>query len=323
MSQLRVTVVVVPRESFNMTVDVVNRIYAVTSPIFKLIVMEGHAPESVRAQLREIERTKPNCKIVYSDRWYYPHELVNQSMPLIDTEYVVYIDNDVEVMEGCVEELVACADETKAGCVHPVYLTETLKKSFHKIHVAEGKLIKRMQNGYLFLDSTMPYSGTSYDDYPGKDHPKPSDFFEWHCVMFRKSLLDKVGPLDDLNISEHLDYTLRIVQAGEKIMLAPKAAGAYDYERIFKFRGADRKYMLYRWGVAKSAESLERFCKTWNLHPDSAKRRLHWVKEHTGKVAHTYLVPRVVNKIRRTVGMPNMPFCREPKPVMAGLEGTN
>ena len=310
---VRTTVVIVPRESFNMFPEVIERIYRVTSPIFKLIVMEGKAPEAVRTQLREFERTKPHCKVVWSNRWHYPHELVNQSMPMIDTEYVVYIDNDVEVMEGWLEALVECADETKAGCVHPIYLTETLKKSFHKIHVAEGKLIRKKRNGYVFLDSTMPYSGSSYDAYPDK-RPKPSEFFEWHCVMFRKSLLDTIGLLDDLIISEHLDYTLRIEQAGEKIMLQPRAAVAYDYERIFKFRGADRRYMLYRWNVAKSAESLERFRKNWNLDPESTARRLYWAKEHTGKVRQTYLVPRLINRLRRTVGLPNMPYCREPKP---------
>ncbi len=311
---IRATVVVVPRESFNMFPEVIERIYQVTPPIFKMLVMEGHSPEPVRTQLRQLERTKPNCKIVWSNRWYYPHEFVNQSMPMIDTEYVVYIDNDVEVVEGWLEAMVQCAEETKAGCVHPVYLTETLRKSTHKIHVAEGKLIRREQDGYLFLDSVMPYSGTSYDAYPDKDHPKPSEFFEWHCVMFSKRLLEKVGPLDDLNISEHLDYTFRIEKAGDRIMLQPKAAVAYDYERIFKFRGADRGYMLYRWDVKKSAQSLERFCKTWNLHPDSAARRLYWVKEHTGKVRQTYLFPRIVNKVRRMTGLGNMPFCSEPRP---------
>lgn len=278
-----------------------------------MVIMEGHAPEHTRQALREIERTKPNCRIVWSDRWLYPHEAVNQFLPTLDTEYVVFLDNDVEVMEGWLEALVACADEERVNCVHPIYLTETLKNPNHKIHVAQGKFVREQRNGQLFLDSIMPYAGIRLEDYPER-HRKSSDFFEWHCVLFRRSLLDKIGPLDDLSITEHIDYSLRLERAGERIMLEPKAVVAYDSERIFTLRGEDRSYLLYRWGVEKAAQSLERFRANWNLSPDSTARRLFWVKEHTGRVRQTYLAPRIINKLRRTVGLPNMPYVREARP---------
>ena len=309
----RVTVVVVPRESFNMFPEVVERIYQVTSPIFKMIVMEGKAPENCRQRFREFEKAKPNFKVVWSDRWYFPHEYVNQAIPLIDTEYVVFIDNDVEVLEGWLETMVACADEEKVGCVHPIYLTVKLTDPIRKIHVAEGTMIQQKRDGKLFIDTVATYSGTRLEDYPDQKR-KSSGFFEWHCVMFRKSLLEKVGPLDDLNIAEHVDYTLRINQAGEKILLEPKAVVAYDYERIFDLRGVDREYLLYRWDVQKSAQSLERLRQKWDMHPDSTARRLYWVKEHTAKVRGTYLTPRVINKVRRMVGLQNRPYVQEPRP---------
>ena len=311
---IRATVVVVPRESFNMFPEVIEGVYQKTTPIFKMIVMEGNAPEVYRKRFREMEKTLPNFQVVWSDRWSYPHELVNQAIKLIDTEYVLFIDNDVEIMEGTVEALIKAAEEEKVGCVHPIYLTETLKNPNHKIHVAEGKLIRRKQNGYVFLDSVMPYSGTRLEEYPDRNRRRESDYFEWHAVLFRKSLLEKIGPLDDLTIAEHIDYSLRLQKAGERIILEPRAVGAYDYERIFELRGGDRAYMLYRWDVERAAQSLEKFRKNWNLHPSSTARRLYWAKEHTGKVRHTFILPRVINKVRRTVGLPNMPYCREPKP---------
>jgi len=297
-----VTVVVVPRESFNMFPEVIERIYEVTSPMFKLMVMEGHAPETVRKQLRQIEKTKSNCKVVWSDRWLYPHEAVNQAIPMIDTEFVVFIDNDVEVEKGWLEALVVCAEEENVGCVHPIYLTTKLSNPAKKIHVAEGKLIRKRYDGQWFIDTTMTFSGMSLKDYPDPRR-KPSEFFEWHCVMFRKSLLDKVGLLDDLNIAEHLDYVLRMEQAGERILLEPKAVVAYDYERIWQLRGDDRRYLLYRWGVEKAEKSLERLREKWNLVPTATSSRLRWVKMHTGKVRSTFLLPRILNRLRRSVGM--------------------
>src|SRR5262245_9350985 len=121
---IKVTVVIVPRESFDMGPDVARQVYELTSPIFKMVIMEGHAPESVRNRFRAIEAAhKDTCKIVYSERWLYPHEAVNQVIPMIDTGYVVFVDNDVEVRQGWLENLLACAEEENANCVHPIYLT--------------------------------------------------------------------------------------------------------------------------------------------------------------------------------------------------------
>ena len=319
---IRTTVVVVPRESFNMFPEVVERIYALTSPIFKMIIMEGHAPEPIRRRLRTLARTNPNCQIVWSDRWIYAHEAVNQAIPMIDTEYVVFIDNDVEVVEGWLEALVACADEEKVNCVHPIYLTTKANDPNRKIHVAEGTLVKKPRAGKWFVDTLATYSGTKLTDYPDPRR-KSSGFFEWHCVLFRRSLLEKTGPMDDMNIAEHVDYSLRIHKLGERILLEPKAVVAYNYERIFELRGADRQYLLFRWSVKKSAESLDRLREKWNLTEDSTARRLYWVKEHTAKVRGTYLTPRVINKIRRMVGLQNLPYVREPRPVVSALESPN
>ncbi|MCM8812086.1 MAG: glycosyltransferase [Candidatus Omnitrophica bacterium] len=310
---IRTTVVVVPRESFNMFPEVVRGVYEKTSPIFKMLVMEGNAPEFIRKELRALEKAKPNCKIIWSDKFRYPHEFVNQAIKLVDTEYVVFIDNDVEVDAGWLEALVTCADEEKVGCVHPVYLTVKLNDPTRKIHVAEGRLLrKRMANGQILLDSTMPYSGVSLEQYPDRRR-KESEFFEWHGVLFRKSLLDKIGPLDDLNIAEHVDYSLRIRNAGEKILLEPKSVVAYEYERIFRLDPVSKRYFLYRWDVGRSSASLDKFRSKWNLHPLSTARRLHWVKEHSNKVRYSLMPYRILNKVRRMLGMGNLPFSKEPR----------
>ena len=310
---IRVTVVVVPRESFNMFPEVVERIYRVTPPLFKTIVMEGNAPERQRRRFRELEKALPNLTVVWSDRWGFPHEFVNQAIPMIDTEYVVFIDNDVEVKEGWLEALLECADRTGAGCVHPIYLTVKLSDPARKIHIAEGTLVKEFRDGKWFADTFATYSGTRLEDYPGAE-PRESDFFEWHCVLFRKSLLDKIGPLDDLIIAEHMDYSLRIAQAGEKILLQPKAVVAYDYERIFELKGPDRRYLLFRWNVEQAFRSMDRIRAKWDLHQDSMARRRFWVREHTGRVRHTFLLPRIVNRLRRMAGRPNRPFAAGEKP---------
>ncbi len=308
-----VTVVIVPRESFNMFIQVAQRIYDVTSPIFNTLIMEGHAPSHRRKELEDFALKHSNCKIVYSKRWKYPHEMVNDAIPLINTKYAVFIDNDVEVLEGWLENLVKTAEEKKAHCVHPIYLTVKLTDPSRKIHIAEGKLYREKRGDKLYIDTVACYSGVSLEDYPDKE-AKESDFFEWHTVMFSKELLEKIGPLDDLNVAEHLDYALRIHQAGYKIWLEPKAVVAYDYGRIWELRGVDREYLIWRWDVSKAAKSHERVCQKWNLDPECTLRRQYFVKEHTAKMKTMRPVSRIINKIRRTIGLGNMPLNIGPKP---------
>ena len=297
----KVTIVVVPRESLNLFPTVIERIYDVTEFPFEMVVMESHSPASVRRYLKRCEASRKNFRVLYSDRFLFPYEAVNQALPHLTTEFVVFIDNDVIVEKGWLSALVQCAIEEKVGCVHPIYLVGKLEE--RKIHVAEGRLIRRMRNGKPFVDSVMTYSGKRVDQIPDLRR-KPSEFFEWHCVLFRKSLLDKVGALRPLTISEHLDYVFRMKKVREKILLEPKALVAYDYERVFKLRGADRNYFLFRWDPKKAEESLLDYCQKWGLHVDSMRARLGWGTAHWKRVNSTALHRRVLRKVKRLVGIP-------------------
>jgi len=312
---VRVTVVIVPRESFNDYAKVVERIYANTRLAFNMIVMEGNAPEPVRGQLRKLEKQHKSMKIVYSEKWLLSSEAVNLARPMVDTEYVCFIDNDVEVMPEAIDLLVKCADEEKAGCVHPIYLTTTIEDPEQRIHVAEGKLIRKPYKGKMYIDSIMTFSGIPLKEYPDPRR-KPSDFFEWHCVLFRKSMMDKIGPLERLNIAEHIDYSLEIEKAGDRIILEPKSVVAYEYDRIWRLRGKDRDYFLFRWDNELAGTSLDRLIEKWGLVYESTLRRRHWVSEHTGKVKTTFFVRKSINKIRRLLGLENLPYTSIPKPVL-------
>ena len=166
--QALVTVVVVPRESFNMFTEVVERIFRLTQIPFKMIIMEGHAPKKVRRGLEAIAQGREECRIVYSDKWRYPPEFVNQAIPMIDTRYVVFIDNDVEVLEGWLENLVGTAERENAGCVHPIYLTVRAHDPSQKIHIAEGKLHRVKRGNKWIIDTVACYSGVSLKDYPDR-----------------------------------------------------------------------------------------------------------------------------------------------------------
>lgn len=281
--KIEITIVVVPRESFSRFPQVVRQVYEVTSPIFKTIVMEGRSPEPIREQLLEIERTLPRCQVVLADKWQYPPNIVNAAIPLIDTEFVVFLDNDVELQKGSIEALVDCAREHGVSCVHPVYLGASFSHPEPVIHVAQGKIVWEQRNGGRHLNEVRCGSGKRLEDYP-LSSPTPSEYFEWHCVLFRKSLLDRIGPLDNLNVYAHLDCSLHVTELGEPILLEPRAIVAYDEMGIDAFRGQDREFLIYRWDLQMAERSLQRFREKWGLAPDATARKFDWAKRRYERV---------------------------------------
>ena len=281
--KIEITIVVVPRESFSLFPQVVRQVYEVTSPIFKMIVMEGRSPEPIREQLLEIERTLPSCQVVLADKWQYPPDIVNAAIPLIDTEFVVFLDNDVELLKGSIEALVDCAREHCVSCVHPVYLGTSFSHPEPVIHGAQGKIDWEQRNCGRYLNEVMCGKGKRLEEYP-LSSPIPSDYFEWHCVLFRKSLLDRIGPLDNFNVYAHIDCSLHVTELGEPILLEPRAIVAYDIMGIDALRGQDREYLIYRWDLQMAGRSLQHFREKWGLAPDATDRKFDWAKRRYERV---------------------------------------
>lgn len=269
------TIVVVPRESFSLFPNVVRQIYDATSSVFQMRVMEGRSPDPVRAQLLDLAQSLPNCSVVLSDHWRFPHDIVNEAISLVETEFVVFVDNDVEVKAGAIDLLLDCARRQNAECVHPLYISPNLESPNPVIHVAQGKIIREVRNGGLYARARMCGQGEFLENCQ-LPSPAPSDFFEWHCVLFRKSLLDRVGPLDALTVHAHVDYSMRIGALGESILLEPRAIVAYDPSRLKTLCGDDRDFLLFRWDINETTRSLERFRAKWNLAEDATLGKLRW-----------------------------------------------
>jgi hypothetical protein len=307
---VRTTVVVVPREGFGKTPEVVSRIIASTPPEYRLIIVEGGAPERIRRRLRALAARHPHVEVTWSARWLRPRDAVNGTIPLIDTEYAVYIDNDVEVRAGWLEALVRCADEEKAGVVHPVYLRG--KASSDTIYVAEHRVERAPFEGRTRLRYLPGDSGKSYATY-GRAR-RPSVHFEWNCVLFRTSLLKKLWPLEDLAICAYLDDSFRIEALGEKILLEPAAAVAYDEDRYRRATGVDRDYLLWRWDMTRVRSSLAMLCARWNLHPEFAERKIEWATQRRAQAGTGTIAARVANKVRTILGW-TAPAPKTPAPL--------
>lgn len=115
---------------------------------------------------------------------------MNQGIRMSTGEYIVLLCNDVQVFEGWLEDMKKALDEgMDLVMAHPMYsLTEPFARAVEAKQIREGKKV---------LD------------------PLPKDF---SCVMFKRSLVDEIGLLDEqfFNYCSDSDFMRRMDQVGKK-----------------------------------------------------------------------------------------------------------
>lgn len=113
------TVIMVPFERFSPFAKAVDDLYKTMDVPFNLIVVEGNAPESVRASLEKCKRKHKNITIIYSTRQTSVGAAINLAVPHLKTQYAFIIDNDVRIPRGGISGLLKGAAENQFGIVCP------------------------------------------------------------------------------------------------------------------------------------------------------------------------------------------------------------
>jgi glycosyltransferase involved in cell wall biosynthesis len=119
---------------------------------------------------------------------------VNQGIRMSTGEYIVLLTNDVQVFNHWLEDMKKSIDEGGYDLVmaHPMYSqTEPFARAVESRDIRN----KVIQSGKFF-----------------------SDFRDFSCVMFKRSLIDEIGLLDErfVNYCSDVDFIDRIEAAGKK-----------------------------------------------------------------------------------------------------------
>lgn len=113
------TVIMVPFERFSPFAKAVDDLYKTIDVPFNLIVVEGNAPESVRASLEKCQRKHKNITIIYSSHQTSVGAAINLAVPHLKTKYAFIIDNDVRIPRGAMSRLLKNAADNDYGIVCP------------------------------------------------------------------------------------------------------------------------------------------------------------------------------------------------------------
>ena len=295
-SQSIVTIVVVPRERFSHTLATIDSIYLHTRPPLEVVVVDGGFPAKLRVQL-DIQAKAKGFRIVGTKHYVSPNQARNLGFGDVTTKYVVFIDNDVLVTPGWLDRLTECAEETGADLVGPLYLIGRPEQEI--IHMAGGMARIFEKNGERHLREEHFLRGKRMSAVRADLHRGPTELIEFHCMLARKDVVDRLGPLDEnvLSSPEHIDFCLIVRQAGGGVYFEP--ASVVTYVPPPPLTVADLHYYLLRWSDAWNRSSLSYFGLKWHLAKDDAFLATHyrWLTGHR----HLALL-RWRRLLRRVVG---------------------
>lgn len=272
---MSVTIVVVPRERFSGTRRSLESIYEHTQHPFDLVYVDGGSPLEIRAYLEKASR-EHRFSLIRTDYILTPNEARNLGVGKVDTEYVVFIDNDVTVSPGWLTALMKCAEETGAWVVGPLYLIGP--PGTDVVHMAGGGMSFDQEGGRRVFHEDHRHANQKLADVASEIRCERCDMVEFHCMLVRRDVFDRLGPLDEglMSSREHLDLCLLVGEAGGTVYFEPAALVTYTPSRTLI--PADRSYYLLRWSPEWNRRTLTRFAEKWNAALDT--RALRWLGHH-------------------------------------------
>jgi GT2 family glycosyltransferase len=255
------TVVVVPREAHSPWRATLDAIADATRPPYRLVVVDGGSPPHVRRELERLAVVR-DFTLIRRDVVVSANEARNLALAHVDTEFVVFLDNDTIVSTGWLELLEQCARDTGATAVVPVVLWGGPGE--RRVHCARGHAAIVGSGPTRRYDEHNEDIGKPADDVESLA-PAPTTFAELHCLLVRTATLRELGPLDEELVAarEHSELILGIAQLGGTVWFEPRVVVRYPWPK--SLRASDYPFYMVRWSDEWGTRSFARFNATWSI----------------------------------------------------------
>lgn len=240
-----IDVVVPAYNHWDLTVSCLQHLSAQTVA-HRVIVVDNGSTDETRATL---ERDWPAVSVVALERNHPFTQAVNLGVGAGEGDYVVLLNNDVDLRPDCLEHLVRPLDlDAAVGSVASVLL-QPGERAIDSVGVTADVTLA----GFPRLQGLTP------------EHVRaPQPLLtgpEGTAAAYRRRAWEQVGGLDEAidAYMEILDLALRLRQAGWASMCAPDALGVHLGSATFgrgsarqrRLAGFSRGYLLRRYGVLR------------------------------------------------------------------------
>jgi GT2 family glycosyltransferase len=271
MTKPRVTIVISPRERFSFTRESLDSILAHTSLPYNLIYVDGGSPKHIHQYLAAKAQAE-NFQLIRTSHFLAPNQARNLAILQVETEYVLFVDNDVLVSPNWLEPLLACADQTQATIVCPLTcigknVGETIHLAGGEAHIyteiqADGTAKRKVHEKHYFVNRPV----AEVKDQLGR---KQCEFAEFHCMLVRTDIFEQIGLLDEalLSTREHIDFCLSVTNAGGTIYCEPASMVTY-VPGLNILDMTELSFFMLRWSDEWEISSLAHFSQKWDLPTD-------------------------------------------------------
>jgi len=295
----KVTIVVVPRERFSYTSHSLESIYEHTDIPFSLVYVDGGSPARIKRYLARQARDK-NFKLIRTERYLSPNQARNLGLQQVETQFVVFVDNDVMVSPGWLKILLDCADETGAWVVGP--LTLIGEPGSQTIHAAGGSVGIKEEQGQRVFVTNHGLAGESADAVASALYSQETELVEFHCMLVLTEACRRVGPLDErlFSVHEHEDFCLAVREYGGKVYFEPRSVITYVAPPPFAL--SDLPFFMLRWSETWNGASQQRFQEKWELGKDDTNvvHTREWARDH--RLIPLSLIRRIGKRLCRACG---------------------
>lgn len=219
MKHPKVSIVLLNWNGFEDTAECIKSVHKSTYSNYDIFVVDNASKGNDVQLLRKEFGDK--IKIIENER-NYGWASVNIGINYIinsdkETKLILLLDNDTTVDKDFLRELVKCMYERDADIVSSlVYYYDNPDR----LQYVGGKI-------YFWRDIILPLKIVFKDRVYGVGHDsgKYVEYIAFWCVLFRKEVFETIGLFDDSLFWgwEDIDFCSRVVQAGKRIVYAPKS----------------------------------------------------------------------------------------------------
>lgn len=275
MEDVKVTVVITPRDRYSGVIECIENLYKLTPEPFLLKVVDLAYPKKIKRELVELLASKDNAELLEMGL-IIPMEAMRNVRESITTPYVMFLDNDSNVTEGWLPPLLAVAEsDEKIALVNPL----TLEKAGVDIgaplrnHLFTNEITCLEVEGTDYLIEEKHYRRALPEDIP--QEVVASEMFELHGVLFNTKILQEIE-LPQMVIREHIDIAIQLKKLGYKVFSQPNSIVVFDNLGT-RMELADMKFFFFRWGKTLTWQSSRLFEQRWGYNFYAEQAMYHWV----------------------------------------------
>jgi len=245
-----------------------------TKTPFEIIVVDMGASEKIIGWLNEIQKRHRNIIVINNQTNIGTSKGRNQGTKVARGEYIVYLDNDVEVTPNWLEPLLSCVISKDIGACGS------------KIISAKGEVLfaaPLIKNNYV--DGELVETGIEFiHPIQSGDHlvnqEQEVSWYPTTCLLVKRNIFNEIGGFDEklFMCEEDKDLSFSVKQLGYKIIYVPDSAVYHhhrldngDYGRIrrnLKVIINDIKYFQEKWNCKVFIRHTRSYLRSSGLSDD-------------------------------------------------------